>query len=100
MVEFIDFSIEPGYDYLYIGTAQSDRTLTYDGNSPTALDVVSPADGSPLYFEFYTDGSVTYPGFHLCLTNINSTGKFRDDSVLNHTLKTGKWNKYYRTFTD
>ena len=89
LVEFIDFRTEPGYDYLYIGTAQNgtaqngtaqngNRTLTYNGNLPTTLNVVSPANGSPLYFEFYTDGSVTYPGFHLRLTNTDATGKFCD----------------------
>ena len=98
LVEFIDFRTEPGYDYLYIGTAQNGTTLRYNGNYPTTLDVLSPADGSPLYFEFYTDGSVTYPGFHLCLTNINATGKFRDP-VLCHRLETvGKW--YCHRFTN
>ncbi|XP_072033284.1 CUB and sushi domain-containing protein 3-like [Amphiura filiformis] len=72
LVQFIDFYVERGYDNLYIGTAQNGRLLGYTGNSLPDLDVLSPADGSALYFEFYTDGSVTTRGFHICLTNINA----------------------------
>ncbi|XP_072034200.1 uncharacterized protein [Amphiura filiformis] len=74
LVEFIDFYIERGYDDLYIGTAQNGRILGYTGTSLPNLDVLSPVDGSALHFEFYTDGSVTYRGFHICLTNINAEG--------------------------
>ncbi|XP_072023418.1 CUB and sushi domain-containing protein 1-like isoform X2 [Amphiura filiformis] len=72
LVQFIDFYTETGFDNLYIGTAQNGRLLRYSGNSPHDLNIMSPADGSALHFEFYTDTGVTFRGFHICLTNINA----------------------------
>ncbi len=75
LVEFLDFQTERDFDYLYIGTEQDSRVLTYNGYGVPELDVVSPPDGSPLYFLFYTDGSVTDPGWHIRLTNVGDQGK-------------------------
>ncbi|XP_072033244.1 uncharacterized protein [Amphiura filiformis] len=72
LVQFIDFSTEMLFDNLYIGTAQNGRLLGYSDNALPHLDVLSPADGIPLHFEFYTDEIVTKRGFHICLTNINA----------------------------
>ncbi|XP_072019597.1 uncharacterized protein [Amphiura filiformis] len=72
LVQFIDFNTERYNDNLYIGTAQNGRLLKYTGNSLPDLDVLSPADASALYFEFYTDEIVPSRGFHICLTNVNA----------------------------
>ncbi|XP_072016509.1 cubilin-like [Amphiura filiformis] len=71
-VQFLDFQLEPGYDFLYVGPISNPRALNYtgyQGYETQDADIISPINEG-LLFEFTTDHSVTGQGFSLLVTDV------------------------------
>ncbi|XP_072017915.1 CUB and sushi domain-containing protein 3-like isoform X2 [Amphiura filiformis] len=74
LVQLLDFKLEKGYDFLYVGTINNPSVLTYSGRrgyETTDPRIISPIDEG-LLFEFITDGSITDQGFSLLITDVEN----------------------------
>ncbi|XP_072017019.1 CUB and sushi domain-containing protein 3-like [Amphiura filiformis] len=71
-VQFTDFKLENGYDFLYIRTINESKALSYTGRlgfEMIVARIISPISES-LLFEFTSDGYGKRQGFSLLVTDV------------------------------
>ncbi|XP_071953545.1 MAM and LDL-receptor class A domain-containing protein 2-like, partial [Antedon mediterranea] len=73
LLQFNDFQLEYGWDYLYVGFEENSYEYTFTGSS-TIHSIIS--ENSTLWIRFYTDSSVTYRGFHATVTALTNDCDF------------------------
>ncbi|XP_072017032.1 tolloid-like protein 2 [Amphiura filiformis] len=76
-VQFLDFQLEFNFDFLYVGTINNSRALSYTGSVDDTTRIISPINEG-LLFEFTTDSSVTVQGFRLLVIDVEDGGKIRN----------------------
>ncbi|XP_072028212.1 hyalin-like [Amphiura filiformis] len=68
LVQFLDFDLEFGWDFLYIGITDKPRSVQYTGNETLPSPILSSINET-LLFEFTSDSTITHRGFSLLLTD-------------------------------
>ncbi|XP_072017558.1 CUB and sushi domain-containing protein 3-like [Amphiura filiformis] len=69
LVQFLDFRLQRGSDFLYVGTINNPRALAYTGFETPLARIISPINEG-LLFEFRTNFIGTYEGFSLLGTDV------------------------------
>ncbi|XP_071942998.1 hyalin-like [Antedon mediterranea] len=72
LLQFNDFQLEYGYDYLYVGFEENSYEYTFTGSSIHSII----SENSTLWIRFYTDYSVTYRGFNATVTALTNDCDF------------------------